>query len=503
MPVSLEVSYFNTFYVKRIKNRSVTDDNQVVGAAPFLAAMTGVTAETANAPTPPAPNPYPATPYPQALNPAARTATDGRYQINIYEDWFVEESRIRGGFNNTSVDFGNKAYIVEEEEAQERLKNTLIYSGIYNSRTGLNNSNQFPIGEAITRAVDPASGSIQKLYAENTNLIILQEAKINRAPIDKDVIFTQEGQPLTANSTLVIGTPSPFEGNFGISRDPGSFAVYGYNKYFTDKDRSAVIRLGQNGVQEISNAGMIDYFRDTLADTDETADLGAIRGAYDVHNKNYVLTIITKNPADTKTVMFDDLVNGWTGFQSYIPERSTSIRGNFWSFKYAENGLHGYLHYQGPTYNQFYGVQYNSEVTFIFNPQPTLMKNFNTLNYTGSNGWEATVINTEFTGVDTNPQQPALGDTNERDSANVILSYDEGYYVENGVQYRAGFYRKQNTYYANLVNNSPIIPGEVVFGNQVTGMKGFFAKVTLRNDATTDVSGPKYLFSVGSEYMNR
>ena len=98
MPVSLEVSYFNTFYVKRIKNRSVTDDNQVVGAAPFLAAMTGVTAETANAPTPPAPNPYPATPYPQALNPAARTATDGRYQINIYEDWFVEESRIRGGF---------------------------------------------------------------------------------------------------------------------------------------------------------------------------------------------------------------------------------------------------------------------------------------------------------------------------------------------------------------------------------------------------------------------
>ena len=30
--------------------------------------------------------------------------------------------------------------------------------------------------------------------------------------------------------------------NFGISRDPGSFAVYGYNKYFTDKDRSAAIR---------------------------------------------------------------------------------------------------------------------------------------------------------------------------------------------------------------------------------------------------------------------
>jgi hypothetical protein len=496
MPVSLEVSYFNTFYMKRIKNHSVTDDDSIdTGLAIY--ADTGVTASTATT------FPYAVTPYVQALNPAARTTTDGRYPPNIYEDWFVEEARIRGGYNNTSVDFGNKAYIVEEDNTQERLENTLIYSGIYNSRTGSNNSNQFPIGEDITRAVDPASGSVQKLYAENTNLIILQEAKVNRAPIDKDVVFTQEGQPLTANSQLVIGTPSPFEGNFGISRDPGSFAVYGYNKYFTDRDRSAVLKLGPSGIEEISNQGMIEYFRTKLANTPEDADLGGIRGAYDVYNKNYVLTLMDNTPGDEVTVVYDQLVNGWTSFMSYIPDTSTSVRGRYWSFKYAENGLHAYLHYQGPTYNQFYNVQYRSEVTFVFNPQPTLMKTFKTISYEGSNGWEATVINSEFTGVDTNPQQPALGDTNEQDAANSILSYDEGYYTESGVQYRAGFYRKQNTYYANLINNSPIIPGEVVFGNSMTGMKGFYAKVTLKNDLTTDISGQKYLFAVGSNYTNR
>ena len=36
-------------------------------------------------------------------------------------------------FNNTSVDFGNKAYIVEEEEKQTRRQNALIYSGVYNA----------------------------------------------------------------------------------------------------------------------------------------------------------------------------------------------------------------------------------------------------------------------------------------------------------------------------------------------------------------------------------
>ena len=29
-------------------------------------------------------------------------------------DWVIEESRIRGGYNNTSVDFGVKAYLVED-----------------------------------------------------------------------------------------------------------------------------------------------------------------------------------------------------------------------------------------------------------------------------------------------------------------------------------------------------------------------------------------------------
>ena len=84
-------------------------------------------------------------------------------------DWCIEEARIRGGFNNTSVDFGVKAYIVEDNPNQQRLSNTVIYSGIFNARTGINNTNQFSVGEEITRAVAPVGGTIQRLYAEDTN----------------------------------------------------------------------------------------------------------------------------------------------------------------------------------------------------------------------------------------------------------------------------------------------------------------------------------------------
>ena len=103
-------------------------------------------------------------------------------------DWLIEESRITGGYNNTSVDFGVKAYIVEDEPKQSHKFSGLIHSGIFNSRTGFNATNQFSVGEDITRTIDPSNGSIQLLYSEDTNLIIFQESKVSKSLIDKDAI---------------------------------------------------------------------------------------------------------------------------------------------------------------------------------------------------------------------------------------------------------------------------------------------------------------------------
>ena len=474
MATTLEVSYFNSFWAKRLKNAVMNGETTGATAG-------GVTTGTT------------------ATSPAVRIATNGYIAANEYEDWFVEESRIRGGFNNTSVDFGVKAYIVEDEPQQKTYSNRLIYSGVLNARTGINNTNQFPVGDEITRSVDPKSGSIQKLYAENTNLIILQERKVNRAPIDKDTIYTQEGQPLTADSNLVIGTISAFEGNWGISRDPGSFTVYGYNKYFTDRDRSAVLKLGQSGIEEISNIGMIDYFRDTLVQNDT-----GIIGGYDIYNKNYVLTL--GNPY--VTIAYDETIRGWTSFISYIPQLSTSCLGSYYTFQ--NNSI--WEHYASTGYNNFYGVNYKSAATFVFNPEPIKMKTFKTLEYTGSNGWAvvASQFVSEPTGVNSNPQQPVLGISTSTDTNVTIKSYDEGYYVDpaSQIQYRAGFNRKQNTYYAALKGGNNIMPMQVIGSDAFnqsnsSGIKAFYATVKIQQDNTTNASGAKELFSVGATYSNR
>ena len=199
--------------------------------------------------------------------------------------------------------------------------------------------------------------------------------------------------------------------------------------------------------------------------------------------------------------MFDDVINGWVSRMEYNPELSTSSRGIYYTFKdqaiWQQNA-------DPANYNSFYGIQRYSSVSFVFNPDPVRTKTFNTINYTGSNGWQAQLLTSDYTGVDTNPQQPGLGDTTYSDRGQTILSYDDGYYTNNGIEYRAGFDRKQNIYYAAIKGTGVgTLGGQVLNSSETTGLKAQFLTLTMQQDLNTDVTGAKQLFSVGAVYSNR
>ena len=395
------------------------------------------------------------------------------------KSWVIEEARIRGGYNNTNVDYGVKAYLVEEEPNAVVRSNSLIYSGIFNSRTGINNTNVFSVAESITKSADPANGSIQKLYAEDTNLIIFQEAKVSRALIDKDAIYSAEGGGSITNTNTTIGTIQPYAGNFGISRDPGSFATYGYRKYFTDKDRNAVLRLSMDGLTEISNYGMYDYFRDEFNNIDSGSSKGVILGGWDIHNKQYVLSTQT-NPTNIttptyNTLSFDETINGWTSFFTYKPDHILSLRNNLYTLKDGDLWLH---YDDSVNRGSFYGVTTPASVTFVFNPKVSLSKVFKTVSYEGSNGWQVDSFISDSTGYD--PIAPNLN----HDSTTIVYSYDGGKYIENGIVRRAGFNRKENKYHADLINNTNARADEIIFGNSMSGIKGFYCTVKVSTDGT-------------------
>lgn len=432
------------------------------------------------------------------------------------KEWYIEEARIRGGYNNLSVDFGVKAYIVDTNNMFAIRGNSLIYSGVFNSRTGVNDTNQFSVGEEITKSLDPANGSIQRLYAEDTNLIVFQENKVSRALIDKDAIYSAEGAGTLTSANVVIGQVQTYAGTYGISQDPGSFAVYGYRKYFTDRYRNAVLRLSQDGITEISQYGMTDYFRDEFSNINNSYGPGNVIGGWDTHNKQYVLSTQTSaatpdNEKVNNTLGFSEDANGWSSFYSFIPSQIISLKNKFYTLKSGALWVH---YNEAPnTRGKFYGVQYTSAIRFIFNEAPSNVKIFKTINYEGANGWQVTAIRSDFTGPDLlnsnyiNTQDIVGVLSGVGDPA--IFSYMTGAYDNYGNSYpstlyppinRAGFDRKENKYMAVLMNKSEPNPEEISYGNEISGIKGYFAVIDMSLDNATDVGGAKELFAASCNF---
>jgi hypothetical protein len=479
MGAVVEVKYFNSFVLKK----TVQTQNQPVWNGSF-----GIPQENGGYPV------------------VADTSQNN--------NWAIEEARIRGGYNNTNVDYGVKAYLVEEEPNSSIRFNSLIWSGIFNSRTGIN----------------PADGSIQKLYAEDTNLTIFQERKVSRALIDKDAIYSAEGTSSVTSTNLVIGVIQPYAGRFGISRNPESFAVYGFNKFFSDKNNNVILRLGKNGITEISASGMKDYFRDQLNAIDNPGGAeGYVRGGYDIYNNKYIVSTQQNIPNPSyNTLSWSDSIGGWTSFFSYRPDQLFSIRNNFYT---VQNGSLYRHHDSGVNRGQFYGVDTPSLITFIFNPSPTVSKTFKTVSYEGSNGWKVISFASDGTGQDfdlpgnfwvTNEDVTTIPNNLDLYAPTSVHSYLEGEYVINPADGQpvvrqdylatfgtirpalnkeyAGFNRKENSYASNLINYSTPESGEVISGEQVAGVKGYYSTVTFLTDAVTNVGAEKQLFAVSSEF---
>ena len=60
------------------------------------------------------------------------------------------------------------------------------------------------------------------------------------------------------------------------------------------------------------------------------------------------------------------------------------------------------------------------------------------------------------------------------------------------------FKRKENKYFANLINTSPATPGEILFGASMTGVKGFFTTFNFSLD-NASINQKRELFAVSSD----
>ena len=293
----------------------------------------------------------------------------------------IESDRIRDGFNLSQLSNGVKASTTPAVQyAEEHRSSGFIFSGIFNSTSGVNDLNQFIQAEPITKDLNPSYGSIQAMYARNTNTLAFCEDKVLSILTNKDALFNADGNANVTSSSNVLGAATPLQGDYGISTNPESLAITPDSVFFCDQMRSQVLKLQGNSISVISSVGMKDYFNDNLKNIDYAV------GSYDSKKSEYNLTLVNNNGPfqlrpTTTTISWSDTVNGWTSFKDFAGlELGVSLNNEYYTFK--EGSM--WKHHTNSTVNNFYGTQNYSDITMIFNDMPSSVKSFNLVNYEGT-----------------------------------------------------------------------------------------------------------------------
>lgn len=299
----------------------------------------------------------------------------------------VESYKVRDSFTGKSFSIdSNPSDINKEGYRQINRFKDITYSEIYESNTNVNRLNEFNLSLANFKDdIEASYGSIQRIKGKDTNLDVYQEDKVSIVYYGKDLLFNADGTTNLTGTPQVLGQQKTYNAEFGISQNPQSLDYYGTNAYLTDIKQGVVLKKNEsNGLFEISSQGMRSYFKELFRNN----TINFIRGQYDQFYDIFVLNI-QMNENEYITWIYSDKDNGWLSTQTFNPEEMIRVNGNFYSFKNGEV----YLHNQevdgvNPNYNTFYGVAYDSEVSFNFSQNPEIRKMFKTVEIDGDSAWK-------------------------------------------------------------------------------------------------------------------
>jgi len=233
----------------------------------------------------------------------------------------VESYKIRDRLSTPKFRLGERVTAVSQEDYKEAHRFAdITYSGIYNEDTNINKLNEFNLALANFKTLEKTFGPIRLMSGRAGDILTLQEDKVSYVMAGKDLLTDASGGGVLTSVPLVLGQAIVRIENYGISNNPESYTEWGFDKFFTDSKRGAVIKLSGSGRQEelsvVSKSGMRGWFRDYFNLTPNTQKIGG----YDPYMGEYVLSgNLNALPVDpvsvqcgtTQTVTMSESLRTW------------------------------------------------------------------------------------------------------------------------------------------------------------------------------------------------
>jgi len=204
----------------------------------------------------------------------------------------AESYKIRDSIVGKTFNLGNRVTSVSAENYKEADRFAdITYSGIYNTESNVNKLNEFNLGLLNFKPLEQSFGPIYKMDGRETDILTLQEDKISYVLTGKNLLSDSTGGGVVASVPEVLGTQIARVEKYGISFNPESYVQWGYDRYFTDVKRGAVIQLkgssySNEQLRVVSESGMRTWFRDTFIESFSTQKLGG----FDPYLNEYVLS---------------------------------------------------------------------------------------------------------------------------------------------------------------------------------------------------------------------
>ena len=208
----------------------------------------------------------------------------------------AESYKIRDSIVGKTFNLGNRVTSVSAQDYKRAHRFAdITYSGVYNFESNANKLNEFNLGLLNYKYLEVSFGPIYRLDGRETDVLTLQEDKISYVLAGKNLLSDSAAGGAITSVPEVLGTQIARLEKYGISFNPESYVQWGYDRYFTDVKRGAVLQMKGNSytsdqLRVVSESGMRTWFRDNFIDTFNTQKLGG----YDPYMNEYVLTTNTQ-----------------------------------------------------------------------------------------------------------------------------------------------------------------------------------------------------------------
>ena len=247
----------------------------------------------------------------------------------------LESYRILDDYNAPRMDYSLRASTIIEDYEEERKYASLTYSGLYRGDSSINRLNEFNLSLANFKNLDQSYGPVRKLFARDSDLLVLHQDKVTSVLYGKNLLVDAIGGGQVASVPQVLGNQIASQSEYGISDNPESFSVWSNNYYFADARRGAVLMMTGNDIVEISENGMRDYFIDFFSLSPNTQKLGG----YDPHSQTYMISgnNILRNSCRTSITPGSRILPGSTLGQSYFMFSLSSVTS--WTVEVVNEGF--------------------------------------------------------------------------------------------------------------------------------------------------------------------